>query len=139
MPWADLGGISRVPRLWTRSCTKWVADGGGGPPKTQTFVVSAILTLGLLGAMACFGCRGERDQRTPSTTDSNEVTTDSNQVVTDAVDQYHIAKRSGTPIDQCVQARVVAAAYLQAKDEDNYKIWKETEATDCGAVGMRPQ
>jgi hypothetical protein len=98
-----------------------------------------MVTLGLLGAVACFGCGGERDQQTASTTDSNEVTTDSNKVVADAVDQYHIAKRSGTPIDQCVRARVVTAAYLQAKDEDNYKIWKETEATDCGAVGMRPQ
>ena len=108
-------------------------------PKTQAFAVSTIVTLGLIAAMASFGCGGERDQQTTSTTDSNKVTTDSNKVVADAVDQYHIAKRSGTPIDQCVQARVVTAAYLQAKDEDNYKIWKETEATDCGAVGMRPQ
>ena len=135
-----LGNSGSAPRLWTRSCTSWDAvSRGGAPPKTRPFAVSAFLTLGLLGAMACFGCGGERDQRTPSTTDSNKVTTDSNKVVADAVDQYHIAKRSGTPIDQCVQARVVTAAYLQAKDEDNYKIWKETEATDCGAVGMRPQ
>ena len=108
------------------------------PRKTQAFAVSTIVTLGLLAAMASFGC-GERDRQTTSTTDSNKVTTNSNKVVADAVDQYNIAKRSGTPIDQCVQARVVPAAYLQAKDEDNYKIWKETEATDCGAVGMRPQ
>ncbi len=126
--------------LWTKSCTRWVAGSRAvAPQKTQTFAVSAIVTLGLIGAVACFGCGGERDQQTTSTTDSNEVTTDSNKVVADAVDQYNVAKRSGTPIDQCVRARVVTAAYLQAKDEDNYKIWKETEATDCGAVGMRPQ
>jgi len=139
MRWVDLGGIGRIPQAVDQILHKVGCRGGGGPPKTQTFAVSAIVTLGLLGAMACFGCGGERDQRTPSTTDSNEVTTDSNKVVADAVDRYHIAKRSGTPIDQCVQARVVTAAYLQAKDEDNYKLWKETEATDCGAVGMRPQ
>src|SRR6188508_2259161 len=79
--------------------------------KTQTSTASAIVTFGLIAAMACFGCGGERDQQT-STTDSNEVTTDSNNEVADAVNQYNIAKRSGTPIDQCVRARVVTAAYL---------------------------
>ena len=138
----DLGRAVSVQTRRTRSCVTWVTGSRAVvPQKTQSFAVSAVVTLGLLGAMACFGCGGERDQRTTSTTDSNEVTTDSNKnkVVADAVDQYHIANRSGTPIDQCVRARVVTAAYLQAKDEDNYKIWKETEATDCGAVGMPPQ
>ena len=101
------------------------------PQKTQTFVVSAIVTLGLIGAL---GCGGGLGPQTANTTDDTYE-----KAASDAVDQYNIARRNGKPIDQCVQARVVAAAYLQAKDEDNYKIWKETEATDCGAVGMRPQ
>ena len=92
------------------------------------FALSAVLTLALLGAAAC----GGPNRQTTSTIDNTKV-------VSDAVDRYNNAKQNGTGIDQCVQARDVAAAYLQAKDEENYKIWKETEATDCGAVGMRPQ
>ena len=91
-----------------------------------TFAVSA-LTLVLFGA----ACAGPSQQTTSGV--------DNRKVVSDALDRYNNAKRSGTPIDLCVQARVVAAAYLQVKDEENYNIWKETEATDCGAVGMRPQ
>ena len=59
--------------------------------------------------------------------------------MSDALDRYNNAKQNGTGIDVCVLAREVAAAYREAKDEENYKIWKETESNDCGAVGMRPQ
>jgi len=93
-----------------------------------SFAVSAIVTLGLLGAAAC----GGPSRQTTSTVDNTKV-------ASDAIEQYNSAKRDGRPIDLCVHARVVASAYLQAKDEERYKIWKETEATDCGAVGMRPQ
>lgn len=53
------------------------------------------------------------------------------QVARDAVDRYEIAKRNGTEKDACFQAGLVAAAYLQAKDEANYKQWKRTEESDC--------
>lgn len=49
------------------------------------------------------------------------------QVANDAVQQYEIAKRSGNKIDIAVQASLVCAAYLQAKDEVNYKKWKAIE------------
>lgn len=58
------------------------------------------------------------------------------QVATDAVNQYNIAKKSSDPIQICVQAGLVAAAYLQAKDESNYLAWKETEKADCKRAGM---
>jgi len=38
--------------------------------------------------------------------------------------------------DVCVHAGLVAAAYLQAKDEENYREWKATEKTDCVAAGL---
>lgn len=53
------------------------------------------------------------------------------QVANDAVSQYEIAKRSGTKPEVCFHAGMVAAAYLQAKDEPNYKAWKATEKSDC--------
>jgi len=59
-----------------------------------------------------------------------------NKVATDAVDQYHIAVRNGTPMDRCVHAGLVSAAYIQAKDEANYKEWKAREKADCAAAGV---
>lgn len=58
------------------------------------------------------------------------------QVADDAIAQYEIAKRQGDPIQICVQAGMVAAAWLQAKDEAQYREWKDVEARDCAAAGM---
>lgn len=58
------------------------------------------------------------------------------QVAEDMVEQYNIAKRSGSPIDVCVHAGMVAAGYLQAKDDANYDIWKKIEARDCDKAGV---
>lgn len=59
-----------------------------------------------------------------------------NQVADDAVQQYQIAKRQGDRIQICVQAGMVTAAYLQAKDEASYQSWKSIEASDCRAAGL---
>jgi hypothetical protein len=58
------------------------------------------------------------------------------KVATDAVAQYDIAKRNGDPIQTCVQAGMVSAAFLQAKDETNFNQWKATEKADCAKAGM---
>lgn len=60
-----------------------------------------------------------------------------NQVVEDCLKQYEIAKRSGTARDAYVHAGLVAAAYLQAHDEVNYKVWKEIERKDGLLAGIR--
>ena len=59
-----------------------------------------------------------------------------NQVANDAVKQYEMVRRSGTPIDVCVQAGLVSASYLQAKDESNYQRWKQKEGADCAHAGV---
>lgn len=59
-----------------------------------------------------------------------------NKVADDAVKEYEIAKRNGTRMDVCVHAGLVAAAYLQAKDEGKYREWKATEKSDCAAAGL---
>lgn len=59
-----------------------------------------------------------------------------NQVAQDAEEQYNIAKRNGNKMDAYVHAGMVAAAYLQAKDEPNYKKWKEIENQEAKAVEM---
>lgn len=58
------------------------------------------------------------------------------QVASDSVKQYEIAKRSGTAMDACVHAGLVAAAYIQAKDEPSYQHWKEIEKSDCRIAGV---
>ena len=58
------------------------------------------------------------------------------QVSKDAIDQYGIAKRQGTPVDICVHAGLVSAAYIQAKDEANYRVWKAKELEDCDRAGV---
>ncbi len=57
-----------------------------------------------------------------------------NKVANDAVKEYEITQRDGTKMDACVHAGLVAAAYLQAKDEDKYREWKATEKAGlrCG-------
>jgi hypothetical protein len=57
-------------------------------------------------------------------------------VATDAVKQYEIAKRQGDTMQICVQAGLVSAAFLQARDEPNYREWKETEHHDCIVAGV---
>lgn len=58
------------------------------------------------------------------------------QVASDAEVQYGIAKRQGDRMQICVQAGLVAAAYLQAKNESQYQAWKNTEADDCRRAGV---
>ena len=54
-----------------------------------------------------------------------------NQVAQDAVQQYRIAKRQGDAMQICTQAGLVAAGFLQAKNEKDYVHWKDVEKTDC--------
>jgi hypothetical protein len=59
-----------------------------------------------------------------------------NQVAEDAVKQYEIAERGGNAADTYVHAGIVAAAYLQAKDEANYQKWKQIESAAARKAGM---
>jgi len=59
-----------------------------------------------------------------------------NQVAEDAVKQYNIAKEQGDKMQICVQAGFASAAFLQAKDKENYNKWKAIEKSDCEAAGV---
>lgn len=58
------------------------------------------------------------------------------KVTKDAVDQYEIAKRGGDKMDTCIHAGMATAAYLQAKNEPEYKRWKAIQKKDCKRAGM---
>ena len=58
------------------------------------------------------------------------------KVASDAEDQYNIAKRNGSKADAYFRAGVVASAYLQAKDEANYKKWLEIKKEEGILAGI---
>lgn len=67
---------------------------------------------------------------------ANQMQKIENQVAEDAVAQYNIAKEHGDKMDAYVHAGMVAAAYLQAKDQENYKKWKAIEKEEAKNAGM---
>ena len=97
----------------------------GGDPK----IVGAVATVALLigggvylyfsGAFASFTAGGIRQQ-----------------VAQEQAQQYADVVRSGTPVDRCVKAGIVAEAYLQANDSAKYDQWKATQKADCDAAGV---
>lgn len=68
---------------------------------------------------------------------ANEMRKIEQQVASDAVRQYQIARRNGNAMGACVQAGLVSAAYLQAKDEATYQKWKATEDFDVRTLASR--
>lgn len=67
---------------------------------------------------------------------ANDMQKIENKVATDAEKQYEIAKNGGDKMQTYVQASLVAAAYLQAKDEVNYNKWKAIEKEEAKNAGM---
>jgi hypothetical protein len=92
---------------------------------------SAVVALLLAGAWGWYYFGGGLEKQADRT--MQDIT---NKVAADAVAQYRIAERNGSPIDVCVQAGFVTAAYLQAKDEPNYQRWKQTEKSVCAKAGI---
>ncbi|TDA64297.1 hypothetical protein E0765_06165 [Sulfuricurvum sp. IAE1] len=91
-----------------------------------------IMTAAALVAMAFTGCDSSIQQEMVQ----DQLNDIHNQVVDDAIAQYNIAKSGGNAMDTCVQAGMVKAAMLQAKNETGYKEWDATEKSDCEAAGV---
>lgn len=62
---------------------------------------------------------------------SKQLNNISRDVAIDFEEQYKIAKSWWDLIDICVNAWIVKAWYLQAKDEYSYNKWLEIEKEDC--------
>lgn len=58
------------------------------------------------------------------------------QVAQDQIKQYNIAVSGGDKLQIYTQASLVAQAFLQAKDEENYKKWKDIEKKAAAEAGM---
>ena len=99
-------------------------------PKTDNALQAIIGVVVAVGFMWFFWGGGlEREA-------ANELDKIEQQVAADSVKQYEIAKRNGSAMDAYVQASLVAAAYLQANDEPNYKKWKAIEKEEAANAGM---
>jgi hypothetical protein len=121
-------------------CKKEVAEtakvcphcGVANPAATaSTRALSALITLILAGAAAWYFFGGGLEKQAASSMDNIY-----SKVAADAVDQYRIAAQNGSAMDRCVQAGLVTAAFLQAKEDTSYARWKETESADCRAAGL---
>lgn len=53
------------------------------------------------------------------------------QRAADEEERYRIVSRNGSDAEKCTQARAVAEAYLQSKNEAKYKEWKLTADIYC--------
>lgn len=100
------------------------------PAATRVQILGGAL--GVLGVAAYFtlGREAEKKYVAASMADIHD------QVANDAVAQYGIAKRQGDAMMTCVQAGMVAASFLQAKNEVQYNVWKATERDDCARAGV---
>jgi len=111
-----------------RPTTHSVQGSGPAQSKQGQTKVGTTLVFGLLIAgLAYILVSAARQLPTPE----DRLRSIHYQVATDALNQYGMVARSGTPIDICVHAGLVAAAYLQANDEEKYRQWKTTENIDC--------
>ena len=98
--------------------------------KGLKIVIVVVVFLVLMGYL--FGGGVEKQAQ-------NELEKIENQVALDAEKQYEIAKKNGSTMDAYVQAGMVAASYLQANDEENYKKWKDIESKEGEIVGIPAQ
>lgn len=138
------GGISQATK-GTKGMIKCSGCGGEISPKATTCPQcghpnekaknlsggQVLLYIALSGGFIWFFAGGGLDREV-----AKEMRKIENQVAADAVNQYQIAKRQGDPMQICVQAGFVSAAYLQAKDEPNYQQWKSIESEDCRRAGV---
>lgn len=103
----------------------------GATPRTASNKLQAVLgVLVVLGIAGYFFGGGLEKQAASNMADINS------QVAADSVKQYEISKRNGNLVETCVQAGMVVAAYLQAKDEAQHKSWQQVQAADCKKAGM---
>lgn len=103
-------------------------------PRGTSLVVVLGGTLLVLGGAFWVITGGPQEQMDSHV--ASEMQRIEDQVAQDSVKQYEIAKRGGDAMQACVYAGMVVAAFLQAKDEPNYRKWQAIEKGDCAGAGM---
>ena len=102
-----------------------------GRPQKRSQTIQGIITILVMIGLAWFffggGLQSETNRTMQGITD---------KVADDAVKQYNIAAAQGDQMQKCVQAGFVAAAFLQAKNDVQYNVWKSTQSSECAQAGV---
>jgi hypothetical protein len=102
-------------------------------PKANHLSVSQSLTLLCFGIGVIWFLAGNQMAGNAN----NPLQMIENHVTSDSIRQFEIAERQGDKVQICVQAGLVAAAELQAKDESGFTKWKTIEKSVCNQTGLR--
>ena len=94
-------------------------------------VLTGIVTIAILVIAGSYFFGGGVEKQAVKSTESLY-----SSVAAQQEESYRIAKENGSAIDAYVQAGIVAAGYLQAKDEVNYKKWKSIEKEEAKLAGV---
>jgi hypothetical protein len=104
-------------------------------------IVAAVLFIIFVIYFAPTGSNSNNQKRVASNSSTYSATDFmqgvNEKVISDAKREYQIASSSGNPVDRCVHAGLVAAAYIQAHDQSNYQQWKMREDSDCNYTSTR--
>lgn len=107
--------------------------------KARKFVVGCLaLPVCLLAMVTCMSqltTPGTKLAATSSGVDGR-MQAIKDKVADDAVKQFSITQESGTAMDRCTQAGMVAAAFLQAQKSAEYANWKRVQKENCAAAGL---
>lgn len=58
------------------------------------------------------------------------------KIIDEAIAQYQIVARAELKQEMCLRAGVVVEAHLQAKQEADWRIWKQIQYRDCKKAGI---
>lgn len=103
--------------------------------KTILLIIALVIAAIVLSVISTQGTLKEISQEMDSAGNST-MKGIYDQVSADAVSSYELSVKGGDPIEICVQAGLVVAAYNQAHDEANYLHWKNIERSRCAAAGI---
>jgi hypothetical protein len=99
-------------------------------------IIAYVCGLGLLGVLLVMFIALHNTPLQLTGVQADDLQDLHRRVIDDAITQYGITQRSGTAMDRCLRAGLVAEAYLQANQESGYKEWKNTEQWDCLKAGV---
>ena len=110
---------------------KCIHCGANNPKNVMTQAITALLFVVLFLWLFVFG---GFDFWTESSMDDIYQ-----QVAKDAEEQFRISLTGEDKIQICVQAGLVSAAHLQAKNGEEYRRWKQLEDRACAVAGIPRQ
>jgi len=58
------------------------------------------------------------------------------KVIDEAIAQYQMVARAGLKQEMCLRAGIVVEAHLQAKQEEDWRVWKQIQYRDCKKAGI---